>query len=124
VKRAIELGINFFDTANTYSYGGSDLISFLLAFILQQFSVSEEVTGRAIAESGLKREEAVIATKVFFQTSANPAPNTTGLSRKNILAACDASLKRLGTDYIDLYQIHRWDNDTPIEETLEVRMIL
>jgi aryl-alcohol dehydrogenase (NADP+) len=99
VRRALELGINFFDTADVYSQG-----------------VSEEVTGRALREFA-KRDEVVIATKVF-----NPMgnkPNQRGLSRKHIMEAIDASLRRLGTDYIDLYQIHRWDKETPIEETLE-----
>ena len=97
--RALELGINFFDTANVYSYGAS-----------------EEVTGRALRELA-RREEVVIATKVF--STMRPDPNGTGLSRKAILHEIDASLKRLGTDYVDLYQIHRWDNATPIEETME-----
>ena len=99
VQRALELGINFFDTANVYSPG-----------------VSEEVTGRALRDFA-RRDEVVIATKVFFQMGDKP--NQSGLSRKHILDAIDASLRRLGTDYVDLYQIHRWDNDTPIEETLE-----
>jgi 1-deoxyxylulose-5-phosphate synthase len=99
IKRALELGINFFDTANMYSLG-----------------VSEEILGRAIKEY-TRREEVVIASKVFFPM--NELPNQGGLSRKHIFAEVDASLKRLGTDYIDLYQIHRWDYNTPIEETLE-----
>ncbi len=100
-KQALEAGINFFDTANAYSYGAS-----------------EEVTGRALKEMA-RREEVVIATKVFFPLSAEPKPNGQGLSRKHIMEAVDASLRRLGTDYIDLYQIHRLDPATPIEETLE-----
>jgi len=98
-KRALELGINFFDTANVYSYGAS-----------------EEITGRALGEYA-RREEVVIATKVFG--AMRPDPNGHGLSRKAILHEIDASLKRLGTDYVDLYQIHRWDPHTPIEETME-----
>jgi 1-deoxyxylulose-5-phosphate synthase len=98
-KRAIELGINFFDTANVYSFGAS-----------------EEVTGRALRELA-RREEVVIATKVY--NVMRPGPNGRGLSRKAILHEIDASLKRLGVDYVDLYQIHRWDNATPIEETME-----
>src|SRR5216684_6347485 len=97
-RRAIEAGINFFDTADMYSLG-----------------VSEQVTGKALREYG-RREELVVATKVFFPIA--DGPNRRGLSRKHILEACDASLKRLGTDYIDLYQIHRWDPQTPFEETL------
>ena len=99
VKRALEAGINFFDTADMYSKG-----------------VSEEVTGRALKDFA-RRDEVVIATKVFFPMSKKP--NRGGLSRKHIMDACDDSLRRLGTDYIDLYQIHRWDYNTPIEETLE-----
>lgn len=98
-KRALELGINFFDTADVYSLG-----------------VSEEITGRALKELA-KRDEIVIATKVFAQMKEKP--NSKGLSRKHIMESIDASLKRLGTDYVDLYQIHRWDPDTPIEETME-----
>lgn len=98
VRRALELGINFFDTADMYSFG-----------------VSEEILGRLLREF-VRREEVVIATKVFFPMSDDP--NDRGLSRKHIMAAVDASLRRLDTDYIDLYQIHRWDYDTPIEETL------
>lgn len=99
IKRALELGINFFDTADMYSLG-----------------VSEEVTGRALRDFA-RRDEVVIATKVYFPMGDKP--NQGGLSRKHIMDAVDASLKRLGVDYIDLYQIHRWDYDTPIEETLE-----
>ena len=98
-RQALDLGINFFDTANAYS-GGS----------------SEEITGPTLL-SMAKREEVVIATKVFF--SWREGPNGGGLSRKAIMTAIDDSLTRLGTDYVDLYQIHRWDYDTPIEETLE-----
>ncbi|MBI4314982.1 MAG: aldo/keto reductase [Chloroflexi bacterium] len=99
VKRALELGINFFDTADAYSLG-----------------VSEEVTGRAIKDFA-RRDEVVIATKVFF--AMGDKPNRGGLSRKHILHAIDDSLTRLGMDYVDLYQIHRWDAETPIEETME-----
>lgn len=98
-QKAIELGINFFDTANVYSWG-----------------VSEQITGRALRDFA-KREEVIIATKVF--STMRPGPNGRGLSRKAILHEIDASLKRLGTDYVDLYQIHRWDQETPIEETME-----
>jgi aryl-alcohol dehydrogenase-like predicted oxidoreductase len=98
-RQAIELGINFFDTANVYSLG-----------------VSEEITGRALKEYA-RRDEIVLATKVFSRM--RPGPNGAGLSRKAIFQEIDASLQRLGTDYVDLYQIHRWDNTTPIEETLE-----
>lgn len=101
IKRALELGINFFDTANTYSFG-----------------VSEEVTGRALRDFA-KRDEVVVATKVFFPVMENPKPNQQGLSRKHIMDAIDASLRRLGMDYVDLYQTHRWDAHTPIEETME-----
>lgn len=97
--RALELGINFFDTADMYSRGRS-----------------EEVTGRALRELA-RRDEVVIATKVFFPVGKGP--NQGGLGRKHVLSAIDASLRRLGTDYVDLYQIHRWDDGTPIEETLE-----
>lgn len=98
-KRAIEAGINFFDTADMYSLG-----------------VSEEVTGRALKDFA-RRDEVVVATKVFNPMGRDP--NARGLSRKHIMAAIDASLRRLQMDYVDLYQIHRWDGDTPIEETLE-----
>jgi aryl-alcohol dehydrogenase-like predicted oxidoreductase len=98
-KRALELGINFFDTANVYSFGAS-----------------EEVTGRALRDLA-RREDVVIATKVFSRM--RPGPFGAGLSRKAILHEIDASLKRLGTDFVDLYQIHRWDDATPIEETME-----
>jgi aryl-alcohol dehydrogenase-like predicted oxidoreductase len=99
IKRALEAGINFFDTANRYSLGNS-----------------EEILGRAIKDFA-RHEEVVIATKVYGRM--RPGPNGAGLSRKAIFAEIDASLLRLGTDYVDLYQIHRWDYDTPIEETLE-----
>lgn len=99
IKRALELGINFFDTANVYSAGSS-----------------EEILGRAIRDF-VPREEVVIATKVNGRM--RPGPNGAGLSRKAILHEIDASLQRLGMDYVDLYQIHRWDDETPIEETLE-----
>jgi aryl-alcohol dehydrogenase-like predicted oxidoreductase len=99
IKRALEAGINFFDTANRYSLGGS-----------------EEILGHAIKDFA-RRNEIVIATKVHGRM--RPGPNGAGLSRKAIMAEIDASLRRLGTDYVDLYQIHRWDYDTPIEETLE-----
>jgi len=98
-QTAIEKGITFFDTANVYSVG-----------------VSEEVTGRWLREFA-RREEIVVATKV--NGPMGPGPNEKGLSRKSILAQIDASLKRLGMDYVDLYQIHRWDDRVPIEETLE-----
>ena len=97
--RALEAGINFFDTADMYSNGAS-----------------EEVTGRALRELA-RREEVVIATKVFFPLGSSP--NERGLSRKHITHAIDASLRRLGTDYVDLYQIHRFDYETPIEETID-----
>lgn len=99
IKRALELGINFFDTADVYSNGAS-----------------EEVVGKALRDFA-SRDEVVIATKVYFDMG--PGPNDRGLSRKHIMSSIDASLKRLGTDYVDLYQIHRWDYDTPLEETLE-----
>jgi 1-deoxyxylulose-5-phosphate synthase len=98
-RQAIELGINFFDTANVYSLGAS-----------------EEITGRALKEYA-RRDEIVLATKVYGRM--REGPNGTGLSRKAVLQEVDASLRRLGTDYVDLYQIHRWDPTTPIEETLE-----
>src|SRR5260370_6258155 len=99
IARALELGINFFDTSNSYSDG-----------------TSEEILGRAIRDLA-GRDEVVIATKVYFPT--RKGPNARGLSRKAVLAEIDASLRRLGTDFVDLYQIHRWDDETPIEETLE-----
>ena len=99
IKRALEAGINFFDTANRYSLGSS-----------------EEILGRAIKDFA-RRDEVVIATKVYGRM--RPGPNGAGLSRRAIIGELDASLRRLGTDYVDLYQIHRWDYGTPIEETLE-----
>jgi aryl-alcohol dehydrogenase-like predicted oxidoreductase len=99
IRQAIEAGINFFDTANVYSDG-----------------TSEEIVGRALAELA-NRDEIVLATKVCGRM--RPRPNGSGLSRKAILSEIDNSLRRLGTDYVDLYQIHRWDHETPIEETLE-----
>jgi 1-deoxyxylulose-5-phosphate synthase len=99
IQKALELGINFFDTANIYSLG-----------------VSEEILGRALRDF-TKRDEVVIATKVHGKM--REGPNGGGLSRKAILSEIDRSLKRLGTDYVDLYQIHRWDYETPIEETME-----
>jgi len=98
-RRAVEAGINFFDTANMYSAGAS-----------------EEVTGRALREYA-RRDEIVIATKVFY--AVGDGPNMSGLSRKHILQSCESSLKRLGVDAIDLYQIHRFDPTVPIDETLE-----
>ncbi len=98
-RRAVELGVNFFDTANVYSFGAS-----------------EEITGRALREYA-RRDELVVATKVWGVM--RPGPNGGGLSRKAILQEIDSSLKRLGMDYVDLYQIHRWDDGTPIEETME-----
>ena len=98
VRRALEMGINFFDTADMYSRG-----------------VSEEVTGRALRDFG-SRDKVVIATKAYYPMSDDP--NDGGLSRKHLMSAIDNSLRRLGTDYVDLYQIHRWDVHTPIEETL------
>ncbi len=99
IRRALEAGVNFFDTADMYSRGAS-----------------EEVLGRALADF-TRRDEVVIATKVFFP--AGDGPNAGGLSRKHVLAGIDASLRRLGTDYVDLYQIHRWDPTTPVEEMVE-----
>jgi aryl-alcohol dehydrogenase-like predicted oxidoreductase len=99
IQRALEAGINFFDTANVYSDG-----------------TSEEIVGRALKDFA-KREDVVLATKVHGRM--RPGPNGRGLSRKHILAEIDASLRRLGTDYVDLYQIHRFDYQTPIEETLQ-----
>ena len=99
VQRALELGINFFDTADVYSLG-----------------VSEEVTGRALRDFA-RRDAVIIATKVHGRMSDDP--NDGGLSRKHILDSIDRSLRRLGTDYVDLYQIHRYDSEVPIEETME-----
>ncbi|MCW5876888.1 MAG: aldo/keto reductase [Anaerolineales bacterium] len=98
VQRALELGVNFFDTADMYSRG-----------------VSEEVSGRALGDFA-RRDQVVLASKVFFPMGDRP--NDRGLSRKHIVQAAEDSLRRLGTDYIDLYQIHRWDYETPLEETL------
>jgi aryl-alcohol dehydrogenase-like predicted oxidoreductase len=100
IKSAIDAGINFFDTANMYSLGAS-----------------EEVLGRALKDFAPRRDQLVIATKVFYPMG--DGPDQRGLSRKHILSAIDDSLSRLGTDYVDLYQIHRFDPETPIEETLE-----
>jgi 1-deoxyxylulose-5-phosphate synthase len=99
IRKALETGINFFDTANRYSLGNS-----------------EEILGRAIKDFA-RRDEVVIATKVYGRM--RPGPNGAGLSRKAIFAEIDNSLRRLGMDYVDLYQIHRFDHETPIEETLE-----
>jgi aryl-alcohol dehydrogenase-like predicted oxidoreductase len=99
VRRAAEAGIIFFDTADVYSNG-----------------VSEEITGRLLARTFARREDYVLATKVHG--SMGSGPNDRGLSRKHVMAGIDASLRRLGTDYVDLYQIHRWDPNTPIEETM------
>jgi 1-deoxyxylulose-5-phosphate synthase len=99
IRQALDAGINFFDTANVYSDG-----------------TSEEIVGRALTEFA-RREDVVIATKVHGRM--RPGPNGQGLSRKAIFAEIDASLQRLGTDYVDLYQVHRWDYRTPIEETME-----
>ncbi|MGI8329175.1 aldo/keto reductase [Actinomadura scrupuli] len=99
VRRAAESGVTFFDTADMYSGGAS-----------------EEITGRLLAGLFPRRDDYVLATKVYFPVG--PAPTDRGLSRKHILAGIDASLRRLGTDHVDLYQIHRWDHETPIEETM------
>jgi aryl-alcohol dehydrogenase (NADP+) len=99
IRAALEAGINFLDTADVYSTG-----------------VSEEIVGRALKDFA-RRDDIVLATKVY--NVMGPGPNDRGLSRKHIMAAIDASLRRLQTDYVDLYQIHRWDYETPIEETLE-----
>lgn len=99
IQKALEMGINFFDTANVYSIG-----------------VSEEILGRALKDFA-RRDEVIIATKVHGRM--RPGPNGGGLSRKAILSEIDHSLRRLGTDYVDLYIIHRWDYETPIEETME-----
>jgi aryl-alcohol dehydrogenase-like predicted oxidoreductase len=100
VRRAVEAGITFFDTADMYSDG-----------------MSEEITGRLLGKLFHSREDYVLASKVYY--AMGHGPNARGLSRKHILAAIDASLGRLGTDYLDLYQIHRWDDETPIEETMQ-----
>ena len=101
IKTALESGINFFDTANVYNEGGS-----------------EKVLGKALRDFA-KRDDYVLATKVFNPADGIGGPNKQGLSRKHIMSAIDDSLTRLGTDYVDLYQIHRWDENTPIEETME-----
>jgi 1-deoxyxylulose-5-phosphate synthase len=101
VRRAVERGVTFFDTADTYSDG-----------------VTEEITGRLLSRLFPHRDDYVLATKVYFPMG--PGANDRGLSRKHVMAAIDASLNRLGTDYVDLYQIHRWDYETPIEETMAV----
>ncbi|MBV8673560.1 MAG: aldo/keto reductase, partial [Acidobacteriaceae bacterium] len=100
IRRALDAGINFFDTADMYSLGAS-----------------EEVLGRALRDFGPSRDKVVIATKVFNPMGEHP--NQRGLSRKHIMHAINDSLRRLGTDYVDLYQIHRFDYSTPIEETME-----
>src|SRR5579864_3888359 len=100
VKAAVDGGVTFFDTADTYSDG-----------------LTEQITGRLLGRLFGHREDYVLATKVYFPMG--PGPNDGGLGRKHVLSAIDASLRRLGTDYVDLYQIHRWDYETPIEETLE-----
>jgi 1-deoxyxylulose-5-phosphate synthase len=99
VRRAVEGGVTFFDTADMYSSG-----------------VSEEITGRLLRKLFQQRDDYVLATKVYYPMGTGP--NDRGLSRKHIMAAIDASLRRLGTDHVDLYQIHRWDHETPIEETM------
>ena len=100
IKKALNAGINFFDTADMYTLG-----------------VSEELTGQLLRKFGVKRENVVVTTKLFFNLTDEI--NAGGLSRKHIMDAIDASLTRLGMDYVDLYQIHRWDYETPIEETME-----
>ncbi|MFG3258677.1 aldo/keto reductase [Streptomyces sp. NPDC048172] len=100
VRRAAEAGVTFFDTADSYSDG-----------------VSEEITGRLLRAAFPRRDDYVLATKVYFPVG--DGPNDSGLSRKHILSSIDGSLRRLGTDHVDLYQIHRWDHETPIEETME-----
>jgi aryl-alcohol dehydrogenase-like predicted oxidoreductase len=100
VQRAVEAGVTFFDTADTYSDG-----------------MTEEITGRLLAKLFQHRDDYVLATKVYYPMGAGP--NDRGLSRKHVLAGVEASLRRLGTDFVDLYQIHRWDDQTPIEETME-----
>jgi 1-deoxyxylulose-5-phosphate synthase len=99
VRAAVDGGVNFFDTADTYSDG-----------------LTEQITGRLLGRLFDRREDYVLATKVYFPMG--PGPNDGGLARKHVLDAIDASLRRLGTDYVDLYQIHRWDYETPIEETM------
>jgi 1-deoxyxylulose-5-phosphate synthase len=99
VRRAVEAGVTYFDTADMYSDGAS-----------------EEITGRLLGRLFARRDDFVLATKVYYPMG--PGPNDGGLSRKHVLAAIDASLRRLGTDHVDLYQVHRWDAQTPIEETM------
>jgi len=99
VKAAVDGGVTFFDTADMYSDG-----------------LTEQITGRLLGRLFGHREDYVLATKVYFPMG--PGPNDRGLARKHVLSAIDASLRRLGTDYVDLYQIHRWDYETPIEETM------
>jgi aryl-alcohol dehydrogenase-like predicted oxidoreductase len=99
VRRAVEAGVTFFDTADMYDGG-----------------LSEEITGRLLGRLFERRDDYVLATKVYYPMG--PGPNDGGLSRKHVLAAIDASLQRLGTDHVDLYQVHRWDAQTPIEETM------
>jgi aryl-alcohol dehydrogenase-like predicted oxidoreductase len=99
VRQAVEAGVTFFDTADMYSGG-----------------MTEEITGRLLGKLFGHRDDYVLATKLYFPTG--PGPNDRGLSRKHVLASIDASLRRLGTDYVDLYQIHRWDHETPVEETM------
>jgi 1-deoxyxylulose-5-phosphate synthase len=99
VRRAVEAGITFFDTADMYSDGAS-----------------EQITGRLLRSLFPRRDDYVLATKVYYPTGQGPGDR--GLSRKHILAGIDASLRRLGTDHVDLYQIHRWDDETPVEETM------
>ena len=100
VRKALDLGINFFDSANVYSSGES-----------------EQILGRALKRFGVRRDDVIVATKLYFPMG--PGPNQRGLSRKHVFQAIDASLERLGVDYVDLYQIHRFDLETPIDETLE-----
>jgi 1-deoxyxylulose-5-phosphate synthase len=99
VRRAVEAGVTFFDTADMYSDG-----------------LTEKITGRLLGNLFPRRDDYVLATKVYFPMG--PGPNDLGLSRKHVLSAIDASLRRLGTDYVDLYQVHRWDDETPIDETM------
>src|SRR5437762_5895668 len=99
VRRAVEQGVTYFDTADMYSDGAS-----------------EQITGRLLGKLFPRRDDYVLATKVYYPTGQGP--NDQGLSRKHILASIDDSLRRLGTDHVDLYQIHRWDHETPIEETM------
>jgi len=100
VRCAVEAGVTLFDTADMYSAGAG-----------------EEITGRLLAKMFAHRDDYVLATKVYYPTG--PGPNDQGLSRKHLLSAIDASLRRLGTDYIDLYQLHRFDSCTPVEETVQ-----